>query len=95
MRQEIELPIQGSNGYKITDFGNVYKGNRLLTTAICGEGHPRVYLRAKHNHRRIDWIVALAFLGKPPALNNVVIDHIDGDLQNCSADNLKYRIENV
>ena len=90
MRKEIERAIRGSNGYTVTDFGNVYKKNRLLKQTNDSEGRPRVYLRAKYNHRRVDWIVAIAFLGDPPAPVNIEIEHIDGSNENCSAENLRY-----
>lgn len=78
------------------------KGNadRILKHKYHKEGYPMVTLTQRIGRKKplyvcVHKLVALAFLGTPPtpygaSKGCTVIDHIDEDKSNCSADNLRW-----
>ena len=83
--------IQGSAGFYITKFGNVYKGfqGREISQDIY-DGELCVKLRNKKKYRQLKYIVARTWLDKPDHWQ-MLITHNDGDNMNCAFDNLTYK----
>lgn len=83
--------------YQVSNLGRIIKSshpNRVRKLGINHKGFPTVVL-FNSNHpgsrylRHVNQLVARAFLGPPPARHDAVW-HIDGDLENCFADNLRW-----
>lgn len=97
IQEEIWREIEGFPDYHISNLGRVVHIERpgvIRKTSINHKGFPTLVLFHK-NHtgarylRQVNKLVASAFLGQaPPRLDSVW--HIDGDLLNCQADNLKW-----
>lgn len=93
------------DGYQISDFGRVRcsrdnRGNltnnyRLIDQQLCKDDYYRVDMSKykesprKQYHRRINRLVAEAFIGPSPQ-PNMVVDHIDTDKHNNKATNLRW-----
>ena len=85
--------IEGFNRkYSVTKEGEIFShiSNKYLKQRKDHGGYFGVslYLGKKQYSRTVHSLVALAFLGPRP--ENLVVDHIDGDRSNNSADNLQY-----
>lgn len=84
--------------YRVSRTGQVYscRAGRLLTPVLV-KGYPSVRLsvRGRRVSGRVHRLVAMAFLGAPPA-GKLECAHIDGNPLNNSADNLMWasRVEN-
>jgi hypothetical protein len=83
--------------YQISNLGRIIHKDRPNTTRkinINHQGFPTVVLFDKEHSgsryvRQVNKIVATTFL-EPPRSGHDAVWHIDGDLQNCHADNLKW-----
>jgi hypothetical protein len=66
------------------------RSGEFLEPEVGPNGHLIVRLEkdGKEEVRRLDEIVARAFLGEPPP--GTVLVHLDGDPVNCAATNLRY-----
>jgi len=82
--------------YSVSNLGNIRRTGatrgRPLTLRADDEGV--IYVTPKPDAKdrrwfRLDRIVAMSFLEPPSRMNTPVI-HIDGDLKNCRADNLRW-----
>lgn len=100
MKKERWLPVVGFEGrYEVSDHGRVRsfqrgaKG-RLLRPGKMGSGHLSVAL-GRGNSRTVHSLVMLAFIGMPPAGNEV--RHLNGKPADNRLSNLKYgtRAENT
>jgi hypothetical protein len=96
------LPIEGFDGYEVSNFGRVRSVDRLvkyangrdcrrrgqvLKPAVVGSGYLQVSL-GSNACRRIHILVAEAFIGPRP--NGMVVCHNDGERMNNSVANLRY-----
>ena len=100
MGKEIWKPVKGYEGlYEVSNTGLVYshKREKLMKPIITEKGYCVVVLRQDNiAHKcRIHRLVAEAFIPNPDNLPEV--NHIDGDKQNNSLDNLEWctRSENI
>ena len=82
--------------YLISNYGRVkrYDSNEARKVSLSDKGFPIVTLFGRDSKtrylRQINKLVATAFLDPPLYSNETAVWHIDGDLQNCRADNLKW-----
>ena len=102
--EEIWKDIVGYEGkYQVSSFGKVralrYKRGKMkeMTLKDNGRGYQRVHLTNSNGKDRkvfVHRIVAMAFLGN---VENLEINHIDGDKKNNKVDNLEIcnRLENI
>ena len=89
--------IEDFPDYQVSNLGRVVKSdhpNRIRKLAINHAGFPTLVLFKKEHPgsrylRQVNKLVATAFLGPPPPKMDSVW-HLDGDLENCYADNLKW-----
>jgi len=74
--------------YEASNDGRVRhaKTNRVLATTLNSTGYSRVFIRGRH--RLLHKLVALAFLGEPPA--GLQVNHKNGVKTDCSSKNLEY-----
>lgn len=97
------IDIKGFEGlYAVTADGQVwsYLTKQFMSQYDNGQGYLYVnlYKDGKHNRKRINKLVALAYLGEPPADGRkYVADHIDGNRKNNHKDNIQWitQSENV
>lgn len=83
--------------YQVSNLGRIVHKERPNTARkvnINHQGFPTVVLFDKEHSgsryvRQVNKLVATTFLGPPPRGQDAVW-HIDGDLENCQADNLKW-----
>lgn len=91
------LTVEEFPDYVVSNYGEVYNGNtgRILSENLVQYGIPTVglYQDGKQYRRSVPVLVALAFLDAPPynPLQKYAPIHLDGDRQNCRADNLMWR----
>ena len=93
MPEEEFRPIDGFEGYAVSNFGNVRgKKNTILKYSCCKGGgfYPQItlYKDKKLYSRRIHRLVALAFIPNPD--NLPTIDHIDRNKSNNNVNNLRW-----
>lgn len=97
IHQEDWRPVDGFPDYQVSNLGRVIHTDRPNTTrktSVNHQGFPTLVLFHKEHPgarylRQVNKLVARAFLGPPPQRMDSVW-HLDGDLQNCQADNLKW-----
>jgi hypothetical protein len=88
-------PIEGADGYHVSSHGHVARqlANstvRMLRAAPNDCGYLKVSL-GRGRQRYVHRLVAAAFLAAPPDDGQVwTVDHIDFDLRNNAADNLRW-----
>lgn len=95
--EEIWRPVDGFPDYQVSSYGNIVhveRPNLIRKTTLNHQGFPNLVLFNKEHPgarylRQVNKLVATAFLGRPPAKMDAVW-HINGDLQDCHADNLKW-----
>lgn len=89
-------PIERHPHYSISNYGRIFsqKKNLIRKVSINYKGFPVVTLYADDNKTRylchINKLVADAFLPPPQFGDETHVWHIDGDITNCRADNLKW-----
>ena len=90
MSLEIYKKINGFDGYEVSTWGNVRKGDQMLRKEVHCKGYLRVDLMkdGKRVHKKIHRLVAEAFIPNPE--NKPQINHIDGNNQNNSVTNLEW-----
>lgn len=86
-------PIKGfGERYSISNTGHVClradRSVRVPTTVTNGVVHARLRHRGDYSHHRVDLFVLEAFHGK--ALPGLTPYHLDGDIENTSAENLRW-----
>lgn len=77
--------------YYISNKGRVKKDNYILSLQKHHRGHLRVSLRLSNGSyklERVHRLVALAFIDNPN--NYPLVNHIDGDMENNSVENLEW-----
>lgn len=97
IHEEVWRPIEGFPDYQVSNLGRVLhleRPNTTRKTSINHQGFPTLVLFHKAHTgaryvRHLNKLVATAFLGPPPPKMDSVW-HLDGDLQNCQADNLRW-----
>ena len=83
---EVWKPIQDLPGYSVSNEGRVRKdSNGQIMVLSKNGGYCRITI-SKHVHR----LVAEAFIEKPEDVNKCWVDHIDGNRENNSVDNLRW-----
>ena len=87
--EEIYKPIDGSEKYSISNFGNVknIKKNIVLKSDLSCGGYCRVRLNSRKNIR-VHRLVGKAFIPNPE--NKPFIDHIDRNRTNNNVENLRW-----
>ena len=93
MSEEEFRPIDGFEGYKVSNFGNVMGKKNTILKYSCSKGggfYPQLtlYKDKKWYPRRIHRLVALAFIPNPDNLPTV--DHIDRNKSNNNVNNLRW-----
>lgn len=105
--QEIWVPIEGFAGYEVSNKGSVssfwknrtrvLSKTRKILKQHLSNGYPKVVLCSNgvHFNRMVHRLVAVAFLGKPPA--GLEVNHKNGDRKDSRLENLEYvtRSENT
>lgn len=97
IHEEVWRPIEGFPDYEVSNLGRVIhidRPNTPRSTKPNHKGFPTLVLFNKEHSgtrylRQLNSLVAKAFIGPPPPRMDSVW-HIDGDLMNCQADNLKW-----
>jgi hypothetical protein len=92
-RRNERRPITGAScGYQISADGTPRKWNRRLPITKDLGGLPTVTIDGVD--RLLDEIVCLAFHGHPPFnIRGMTVDHFDGNMWNCAADNVAWRVD--
>lgn len=100
MNEEKWQSIKEFPHYEISSHGRVrnkIKGN-LLSIKCNYKGFPIVVFYAQDSTtrilRQVNQLVAEAFLPQPIEDKMTAVWHVDGDLQNCRADNLRWEFRN-
>ena len=93
MPEEEFRPIDGFEGYAVSNFGNVRGKKNTILKYSCSKGggfYPQItlYKDKKLYSRRIHRLVALAFIPNPD--NLPTIDHIDRNKSNNNVNNLRW-----
>jgi len=93
MTEEEFRPIDGFDGYAVSNFGNVRGKKNTILKYSCSKGggfYPQLTLfkDKKWYPRRIHRLVALAFIPNPD--NLPTIDHIDRNKSNNNVNNLRW-----
>jgi len=93
--EEIWAPINGFPTYAISNLGNIkHVGERevLRKTAVNHQGFPTIVLfrDSMRYSRHVNKLVAEAFCAEPQYRDETAIWHVDGNLENCRADNLRW-----
>jgi hypothetical protein len=89
-------PVVGAEHYHVNEYGEVRNGKtgQILSQVVNVRGFPCVTLYAEDSRTRYFWqvnkIVAQAFLQPSYFSQETSVWHLDGDLMNCRADNLKW-----
>lgn len=93
--QEEWLEIEHFPGYDVSNHGGVFSHarDRLLKRSYVQGGRPTVglYFDGKQYRRSVAHLVAKTWLPKPPRKDYITPIHLDGNLDNCRADNLMWR----
>lgn len=75
--------------YQISNFGRVRRGNRLLNPCFTySYFYVSLSVQGKKRNRYVHRLVAQAFVTNPH--NKKIVIHIDGDVGNNRADNLRW-----
>ena len=93
---EIWKPIDGYEKYYVSSLGRIkslkHKKEKILTAFPNNKGYYRVCL--SHNgvsrHFLVSRLVAAAFCENDDPQHKTTVDHIDGDVKNNRADNLRF-----
>lgn len=93
MRTQMEVwkDIDGFDGkYQVSSWGRVRSANGILKPYKNKKGYLKVGLmrNGKSNKKRVNRLVALAFIPNPN--DYPVVDHIDGNKENNSVSNLRW-----
>lgn len=98
IQEELWAVVEGFPDYQVSNLGRiVHKDhpNRPRKLALNHKGFPTLVLfNSEHPGsrylRQVNKLVATAFLGPPISKKMDSVWHLDGDLENCYADNLKW-----
>jgi hypothetical protein len=91
-RRHERRTIDGVPGYQISADGIARKWNRRLTITKDLGGFPTVNIGGID--RLLDEIVCFAFHGRPPYdIRGMTVTHFDGNLWNCAASNIAWRVD--
>jgi hypothetical protein len=85
--EELWHPIEGAEGYEVSNLGRV-RVTRYLQTARGGSNGYRTVTLPGRKQRYVHRLVAEAFVGNPDNLPEV--NHIDSDPGNAAASNLEW-----
>lgn len=96
IEEEIWKPIDGYEKYYVSSLGRIkslkHKKEKILTAFPNNKGYYRVCL--SHNgvsrHFLVSRLVAAAFCENDDPQHKTTVDHIDGDVRNNRADNLRF-----
>lgn len=83
--------VPGFPGYEISDLGGIRHGELVPIRDTSGNGYPRVWLIAPDGHgvrRSLHQLVAESFHGPRP--DGQEVRHLNGDQQDCRAENLAW-----
>lgn len=100
MAEEAWQPIEKFPHYSISSHGRVRNNNTGLVreVSVSDVGFPIITLYSVDHKtrylRQINKLVAKAFLPQPIEDGMTAVWHIDGDLLNCRADNLRWEFRN-
>ena len=89
-------PISGFTHYLVSDLGRIRHADRMEARAIqCNDrGFPVILLSVPTSRtrylRQVNQLVAEAFLEPSEFPEETYVWHIDGDLTNCAANNLRW-----
>lgn len=77
----------------ITENGDIYNAEteKLLSTFVDARGNPMFRSPDTKSNFRVDYAVAMLFLNNGEFIEKITdyyIEHLDGDVKNCSASNL-------
>lgn len=96
MDNEDWVPIEGFPKYEVSSLGRVRHESRddARKVGLNKKGFPVIVLYGEDNNtrylRQINGLVARAFLSEAEDPSMTAVWHIDGDLTNCCADNLRW-----
>lgn len=87
---QVWLPIEGYDGYEISNFGHVRNDKQYITVSRNSNGYFRVSLCKNSDQRKffIHQLVAEYFIGPKP--EGMIVMHIDSNRMNNHFSNLKY-----
>ena len=97
--------VDGFSNYQVSSLGRVRKNTytdrdnnirepKIISQVLNKNGYYYVTLidtEGKHHFKTVHRLVAVAFCGRPK--DNAKVTHIDGDMTNNNADNLKWNVE--
>ena len=86
--QELWHPIEGADGYEVSNLGRVRVTRYLKTANRGGSGGYRAVTLPGGRQRYVHRLVAEAFIDNPENLPEV--NHIDSDPDNAAASNLEW-----
>ena len=93
---EIWKPIDGYEKYYVSSLGRIkslkHKKEKILTAFPNNKGYYRVCLSndGKSRHFLVSRLVAAAFCDNDDPQHKNTVDHIDGDVSNNKASNLRF-----
>lgn len=96
IHQEEWREIEGFPLYEVSNLGRIRnaKANQIRKTQLNHQGFPTLVLYNTPDPtryvRQLNKLVATAFLPQPDTSDMTSVWHLDGDLENCAADNLKW-----
>ena len=93
--REIYKPSKRIPGYMVSNFGNVLntKTGRVFRGRVNGQtGYPEINIiqNGKRKYYLVHRLVAEIFCNMPDDGRQYEVNHIDGNRQNCHADNLEW-----
>ena len=96
IEEEIWKPIDGYEKYYVSSLGRIkslkHKKEKILTAFPNNKGYYRVCLSndGVSRHFLVSRLVAAAFCENDDPQHKTTVDHIDGDVKNNRADNLRF-----
>lgn len=87
---EYWVDLEGSNNVKLSNFGRFRRGNKLLKKQFDKDGYIMHSVGGELKRIYAHRYVAKYFVKNDNPEVNIVVDHIDGNKENCRADNLRW-----